>query len=83
MPTMNSDAAIPAAEPELEPPGVRSRSHGLLAALTVAVASSLVPTLPKTMAPAAFSLATAVPSKSGTNPSYSLEFPSVTLPLVK
>ncbi|BCB75575.1 hypothetical protein Pflav_019850 [Phytohabitans flavus] len=68
MPIMNSDAPTPAAEPELDPPGVRARSQGLFAALAVEVASSLVPTLPKMTTPAALSRATAVASKLGTKP---------------
>src|SRR5947208_14803818 len=65
-------AASAAAEPLLDPPGVRDRSHGLFASgnapptLAPPKENSGSFILPTSTAPAACSLATTVASKSGT-----------------
>src|SRR6266850_8386440 len=69
--TVTSPAASAAAEPLLDPPGVRDRSHGLCAS-GKAPPDPALPNensgrcvLPTSTAPAVFSRATTVASKSG------------------
>jgi hypothetical protein len=63
-----SSAATAAAEPPLDPPGMRARSHGLRVGFTPEfsveepIANSSIFVRPKGIAPAAFSLAIAVAS---------------------
>ena len=80
--------ASAAAEPPLEPPAVRARSHGLRVAPNTALtvlgpnANSGVLVLPSTMAPAARSRWTTSASSSGTWSSKSLEPWVVRMPAV-
>src|SRR3989442_286166 len=86
--TVSSPAARAAADPLLDPPGVRVRFHGLCAsgnappppALPKENSGKLV--LPTSTAPARFSRATTVASKSGTKPSSTRVFAVVRMPLV-
>ncbi len=87
MPPAESPAAIAAASPPLEPPGVRSASQGLLVrpyrTLSVSHAISCSATLvtPRTMAPAARSRATSVASASPRTPSRNREPVSKGIPV--
>src|SRR5262245_33051292 len=71
-PPAEQHAAMSAASPPLDPPGVRSRSHGLLVwprrALCVshAIKNSGTLVVPSTMAPAAFNLETSGASELAT-----------------
>ena len=61
------DAAIAAAEPPLDPPGIRLRSHGLrVGGVDTPSANSWVRVFPSTIAPLAFKRFTTVQSSFGT-----------------
>src|SRR3954471_23495490 len=74
-----SNAATAAAEPPPEPPGMRLRSHGLWVgpyaecSVEEPIANSSMLVLPRIGSPAARTLATAVASYGGTQPSRILE----------
>jgi hypothetical protein len=80
--------ATAAALPPDEPPGVKSRFHGLRVtpqsglSVTVLWQNSGVVVLPMTMAPAAFSRSTTTASRSGTKPAKRREPPAVGTDLV-
>ena len=77
------DAATAAAEPPLEPPGMRSRSHGfLVGGVDPPRANSCVFVLPTSIAPAALRRFTTVASASGTWLRKSLDPAVVLTPLV-
>ena len=79
MPSGESPADIAAASPPLEPPDVLSRFQGLSVlpnrsfTVSAASANSGQFVFPMTIAPASFSLRTAVASESGTRSAYSSE----------
>src|SRR5690606_13893748 len=83
------DAARHAAAPPLEPPGIRSRSHGLrvgwkaLFSVEPPIANSSIFVLPISTASAARSLSTTVALYGGTNFSRIREAHDVTSPLVQ
>src|SRR5215469_9584800 len=60
--------ATPAADPELDPPGVRPARHGLTVGAGSAPANAVVAVFPAMTAPASRSRATTAASCSGTNP---------------
>src|SRR5271169_6957487 len=64
MPTLIAPTATAAAEPLLEPPGVRLKSHGLRVARGCIQANSVVTVLPTITAPASRSAATLALSRS-------------------
>src|SRR5437867_11745756 len=86
--TVTRPAASAAADPLLDPPGVRERFHGFFAsgkappspALPNENSGSFV--LPASTPPAAFNRATTVASKSGTKSRSTGEFAVVLMPLV-
>ncbi len=65
--------ATAAAEPLLEPPGVRAVSHGLHVSRGSVAANSVVTVLPTMTAPASRNAATLAPSRSLRNPANSGE----------
>ena len=74
-------AASAAAEPPLEPPGIRPRSQGFdVPGVTVPQANSCVAVLPRMRAPAARSRATTGASAWGTVPASTREFAVVGVP---
>ena len=75
-------AASAAADPLLDPPGVRPRAQGLRAGEGSNDANSVVWVLPSTTAPALRSLATAVASNAGTNPAMIGDPHAVSMPAV-
>src|SRR4029077_5437233 len=65
---LTSPAATAAAEPLLEPPGLRASSHGLRVALGSAAANSVVTVFPRMTAPASRKAATAAASRPEDQP---------------
>src|SRR3990172_2589659 len=65
--------ATAAADPLLEPPGVRRTSHGLRVPRGTVAANSVVTVLPRITAPAARSAATLAASRPERQPSYTGE----------
>ena len=65
----NIRAAVPAADPLLDPPGVRSGFQGFLVGGGSNMANSVVTVFPSMMPPACLRRATAVESYSGMKPS--------------
>ena len=82
MPTLIAPTATAAAEPLLEPPGVRVRSHGLRVARGCIHANSVVTVLPTITAPASRSAATLAASRSLRKPANSGEPFSVGMSMV-
>src|SRR5579864_3032086 len=82
-------AATTAAEPPLEPPGTRSRSHGLRVGIKAEfsvdepIANSSILVLPNRTAPASPSLLTTVASYGGTNPLRMRDAQVVSMPAVQ
>ena len=70
---LNMPAAVPAAEPLLEPPGVRRRSCGFFVPRGSVAANSVVTVLPTMTAPASRSAATLAASRSVRQPTNSGE----------
>ena len=71
--TLTAPTATAAAEPLLDPPGVRAKSHGLRVARGCIQANSVVTVLPTIKAPAARSAATLAPSRFPLKPANSGE----------
>ena len=82
IPTLIAPTATAAAEPLLEPPGVRVRSHGLRVARGCIQANSVVTVLPTITAPASRKAATLAPSRSLRKPANSGEPFSVGMSMV-
>src|SRR5215813_11335020 len=81
-PTLMAPTATAAAEPLLEPPGVRAGSHGLRVPRGSVAANSVVTVLPRITAPASRKAATAAASRPEYHPSNNGEPISVAISMV-